>query len=56
MLEHPQTQALGLLQDVPGSSIRMMGLPLRLDGLRPQPRRAAPAQGEANETLPIGKT
>jgi crotonobetainyl-CoA:carnitine CoA-transferase CaiB-like acyl-CoA transferase len=56
MLEHPQTQALGLLQNVPGSSIPMMGLPLRLDGLRPQPRHAAPALGDANATLTTGKT
>jgi crotonobetainyl-CoA:carnitine CoA-transferase CaiB-like acyl-CoA transferase len=51
MLNHPQTKALGLMQAVPGSSIPMMGLPLRLDGLRPQPRHAAPALGEANATL-----
>ena len=52
MLEHPQTKALGLMQHVPGNSIPMMGLPLRLDGVRPQPRHAAPALGEANQTLP----
>lgn len=46
MLAHPQTQALGLLQPVPGSSIPMLGLPLSLDGQRPQPRRASPALGD----------
>ncbi|CAA9414618.1 MAG: CAIB/BAIF family protein [uncultured Ramlibacter sp.] len=46
MLRHPQTEALGLVQPVPGSSIPLMGLPLRLDGARPQPRSASPKLGE----------
>ena len=50
MLVHPQTQALGLLQPVPGSSIPMIGLPLRLDGQRPLPRGAAPALGQHTPT------
>ncbi len=49
MLAHPQTQALGLLQDIPGSSIPLMGLPLRLDGQRPQPQGPSPRLGEMNE-------
>ncbi len=48
MLNNPQTQALGLLQTVPGSSIPLVGLPLRLDGERPQPRSASPKLGEMN--------
>ncbi|MFO1326346.1 MAG: CoA transferase [Rubrivivax sp.] len=52
MLSHPQTQALGLLQPVPGSSIPMIGLPLRLDGQRPQPRSAAPALGQHTPSTP----
>ncbi len=48
MLGHPQTQALGLLQPVPGSSIPLIGLPLRLDGERPQPRSSSPKLGEMN--------
>ena len=48
MLQHPQTQALGLLQPVPGSSIPLIGLPLRIDGARPQPRSASPKLGEMN--------
>ncbi len=43
MLSHPQTAALGIVQPVPGSSIRTIGLPIRFDGERPQPRSAAPA-------------
>jgi crotonobetainyl-CoA:carnitine CoA-transferase CaiB-like acyl-CoA transferase len=50
MLEHPQTKALGLIQPVPGNSIPMVGLPLRIDGQRPQPRSASPKLGEMNAT------
>lgn len=47
MIDHPQTQALGLMQTVAGSSIPLMGLPIRFDGLRPQPRSPAPPLGNA---------
>ncbi|MEY2617923.1 MAG: Formyl-coenzyme transferase [Pseudomonadota bacterium] len=50
MLAHPQTQALGLMQDVPGSSAPLMGLPLRLNGQRPRPRSPSPRLGEMNDT------
>jgi crotonobetainyl-CoA:carnitine CoA-transferase CaiB-like acyl-CoA transferase len=45
MLEHPQMQALGLLQPVPGSSKPLIGLPISFDGDRPLPRSAPPALG-----------
>lgn len=48
MMAHPQTQALGLMQTVAGSSIPLMGLPIRFDGQRPLPRHGAPALGEMN--------
>lgn len=51
MLKHPQTQALGLVQPVPGSSIPLVGLPLRIDGQRPQPRAASPKLGEMNAAI-----
>jgi crotonobetainyl-CoA:carnitine CoA-transferase CaiB-like acyl-CoA transferase len=51
MLRHPQTEALGLVQPVPGSSVPLVGLPVRFDGLRPQPRGASPALGEMNPEL-----
>lgn len=38
-----QAQALGMVQDVPGSEMKLMGLPLRLDGERPAIRNAPPA-------------
>lgn len=46
MIEHPQTQALGLVQDVPGTDMRFIGLPLSFDGQRPQPIAAPPKLGE----------
>lgn len=46
MIEHPQTQALGLVQDVPGTEMRFIGLPLSFDGQRPQPVSAPPTLGE----------
>ncbi|MRD49602.1 CoA transferase [Caenimonas koreensis DSM 17982] len=51
MLEHPQMQALGLAQSVPGATIQMVGLPISFDGLRPQTRSAAPALGAHTDVL-----
>lgn len=45
MLAHAQTRAIGILQQVPGSSIDLVGLPLRFDGQRPVPRSAPPPIG-----------
>ncbi|MGE0310674.1 MAG: CaiB/BaiF CoA transferase family protein [Lautropia sp.] len=46
MLAHPQTAALGLVKPVPGTGMRFLGLPLSLDGVRPEPAGAPPALGE----------
>ena len=51
MLEHPQTQALGLIQDVPDTDMRFLGLPLSFDGVRPAARSAPPKLGEHTELL-----
>ena len=51
MLDHPQTAALGLVQDVPGTAMRFIGLPLSLDGQRPQPVSPPPKLGEHNAIL-----
>jgi len=51
MVAHPQTEALGLLQDVPGTSMRFIGLPLSFDGVRPQPYSAPPKLGEHTALL-----
>jgi crotonobetainyl-CoA:carnitine CoA-transferase CaiB-like acyl-CoA transferase len=45
-LAEPQTEALGMLQPVPGLDLRLMGLPLMLDGARPPIPRRAPRLGE----------
>lgn len=46
MLAEPQTEAVGMLQPVPGMNLRLMGLPVMLDGKRPPVARRAPHLGE----------
>ncbi len=46
LVAHPQTEAVGILQDVPGTSMRMFGLPIKIDGTRPAPRGAPPKLNE----------
>ena len=41
-----QTAASEMLQDCPGDDLRLIGLPIRIDGERPRPRNAAPTCGE----------
>ena len=53
MLAHPQTRALGLVQDVPGTDMSFIGLPLSFDGQRPQPTSAPPKLGEHNALFSI---
>jgi crotonobetainyl-CoA:carnitine CoA-transferase CaiB-like acyl-CoA transferase len=43
---HPQTQALGMLQPVPGTDMTLMGLPLSFDGVRPTLTQGPPKLGE----------
>lgn len=47
-LAHPQVQALGILQAVPGEDFRLTGLPLSFDGQRPALVAAAPRLGQHN--------
>lgn len=50
--ECPQTAALGLIQAVPDDpSVRLVGLPLSLDGARPAMRKAPPALGRDNRAV-----
>ena len=51
MLAHPQTEALGLVQNVPGTGMRFLGLPLSFDGVRPKPLAPPPKLGEHTELL-----
>ena len=46
-----QTAALGLMQDVPGSAMKFIGLPVSFDGVRPALRSRPPALGEHNDEL-----
>ncbi len=50
MLEHPQTRALGMIQDIPapGGALRTLGMPLHFDGESARPARGAPRAGEHN--------
>lgn|SRR5690606_12668371 len=51
MLRHPQTAALDLIQNLPGASSVVLGLPVSYDGRRPVPRSASPALGADTETI-----
>jgi crotonobetainyl-CoA:carnitine CoA-transferase CaiB-like acyl-CoA transferase len=51
MLAHPQTDALGLVQPVPGSEMKFVGLPLSFDGQRSVPRTRPPSLGEHTNQL-----
>lgn len=51
MLAHPQTEALGLVQPVPGTGMRFIGLPMRFDGHRPAPRSGPPGLGQHTELI-----
>jgi formyl-CoA transferase len=45
-IEQPQVQALGIIQQVPGENFTLTGLPMTIDGARPQIRHAAPTLGD----------
>jgi crotonobetainyl-CoA:carnitine CoA-transferase CaiB-like acyl-CoA transferase len=45
VLEHPQTEALGMLQQGPNDEITLLGLPISFDGERPAFRKSPPALG-----------
>ena len=47
-IAHPQIQALGMLQPVPGEDFRLTALPLTFDGERPAHRSIAPRLGQHN--------
>ena len=47
-LAHPQVQALGVLQAVPGEDFRLTALPFSIDGERPALHAGAPRLGQQN--------
>lgn len=57
-LEHPQTQAVGIVQQVPESAMTLVGLPIRFNGHRPAIRKAPPelnADAAVLDAYRIGK-
>jgi crotonobetainyl-CoA:carnitine CoA-transferase CaiB-like acyl-CoA transferase len=53
MLAHEQTQALGVVQPVPDSGMRFIGLPISFDGTRPAIRMRPPKLGEHTSELGV---
>lgn len=51
VLSHPQTEALGIVQNGPDDDFPLIGLPVTFDGERPQFRRKAPKLGEHTEDV-----
>ena len=51
MIAHEQTKALGLMQEVPDSAMKFIGLPLSFDGTRPAIRSRPPRLGEHTEQI-----
>ena len=47
----PQIEALGIVSAPPGTDLKLVGLPMSIDGERPQPRSAAPLLGQHNADL-----
>jgi crotonobetainyl-CoA:carnitine CoA-transferase CaiB-like acyl-CoA transferase len=45
VLEHPQTKALGMMQESPDGAITLLGLPVSFDGVRPGFRKPPPPLG-----------
>ena len=48
---HPQTAAVGILQNGPDGALPTVGVPLTFDGRRSAYERAAPGLGEHNDTI-----
>ncbi len=49
VLDHPQTKAVGMLQDTGDPGMTLMGLPLSFDGARPPLRNLAPNVNENSQ-------
>jgi crotonobetainyl-CoA:carnitine CoA-transferase CaiB-like acyl-CoA transferase len=54
VLDHPQSRALGMLQEAPDGGLSLMGLPISFDGERPPLRSSAPKLGDATAAV-LGK-
>ena len=49
VLATPQTNALRILQDVPGTKLKLVGMPISFDGERPSMRSIPPSLGSSNQ-------
>ncbi len=47
----PQTEAVGIIQQAPDSDVRLVGVPLSFDGVRPPLYRSPPRHGQHNEEV-----
>lgn len=47
----PQTDAIGILRETPGTGVPVVGLPFAIDGERPPVRRPAPRLGQHNDEV-----
>jgi crotonobetainyl-CoA:carnitine CoA-transferase CaiB-like acyl-CoA transferase len=45
VLVHPQTEALGILQETDDKAFTLIGIPMQFDGERPAQHTGAPALG-----------
>jgi crotonobetainyl-CoA:carnitine CoA-transferase CaiB-like acyl-CoA transferase len=50
-LDQPQTQALGIVQEVPETGVKVIGLPVSFDGVRPSVRHRSPTLGEHTDEV-----
>ncbi|MFI5444594.1 CaiB/BaiF CoA transferase family protein [Polaromonas sp. UC242_47] len=51
VIDQPQTQAIGIFQDVPEIDLQVVGLPVSFNGVRPPIRHRAPEIGEHNASI-----
>lgn len=51
MMEDPQTKALGIIQQEKNEALKLMGMPINFDGIRPPLSRYAPSLGEHNDEI-----
>jgi len=51
LVASPQLEAVDLMRDLPGEGLRIVGLPVEIDGVRPGVSRSAPKLGEHTEDV-----
>jgi crotonobetainyl-CoA:carnitine CoA-transferase CaiB-like acyl-CoA transferase len=51
VMAHPQTKALGILQQTDDKAFTLIGMPMQFDGMRPPQRSGSPALGEHTKEI-----